>query len=569
MSIEIQNIVRADPSVTVSVLMEMIKQQYGYMVKYRRVWQAKRKALVVVFGDWDKSYNKLPYWLSAVVHYNPGTRVDWFLLPSDVPGTTIFGRVFWAFGPAIEGFKYCRPLIQIDGIHLYGKYKGKMLTALSIDANGHIFPLAFAIVEGENASSWSWFLYALRQYVTDRDGICLISDRHRGILSVINNEEIGWSEPRAFHRYCLRHVANNFNNKYKSKQLKDLVFRADIDLQKWTQSHDNGYRYGWMTSKAAECMNGVFKGARIMDPGPVDDSHLYLQATHRSQSIWDTSSTVVLSCRRREAASQRTIPFDQRIAPYLEAAGFLGVSQVGFMQLDWHLITALVERWRPVTHTFHMPCGECTITLQDVAVQLGVASGWGASNRIIKFEELPLDADIVSVQRYARAYIMQLIGGFLFANKSNTLVHFLRDRWPIDVATSMDIRQILHYSSTENVVAFRWSTFEFQINWTPYTPDIMASLPVRCQSGQAVWTYVGPLICFHLVEKHQPDRILRQFNMLQTPPAISYTDQRLHQIDLRGKHDQDWRRIHAEHIGVWNSRYDFRVEAPTTSEPTV
>ncbi|TYK18257.1 uncharacterized protein E5676_scaffold411G001980 [Cucumis melo var. makuwa] len=264
MSIEIQNIVRADPSVTVSVLMEMIKQQYGYMVKYRRVWQAKRKALVVVFGDWDKSYNKLPYWLSAVVHYNPGTRVDWFLLPSDVPGTTIFGRVFWAFGPAIEGFKYCRPLIQIDGTHLYGKYKGKMLTALSIDANGHIFPLAFAIVEGENASSWSWFLYALRQYVTDRDGICLISDRHRGILSVINNEEIGWSEPRAFHRYCLRHVANNFNNKYKSKQLKDLVFRADIDLQKWTQSHDNGYRYGWMTSKAAECMNGVFKGARML-----------------------------------------------------------------------------------------------------------------------------------------------------------------------------------------------------------------------------------------------------------------------------------------------------------------
>uniref|UniRef100_A0A9I9EK03 Aminotransferase-like plant mobile domain-containing protein n=1 Tax=Cucumis melo TaxID=3656 RepID=A0A9I9EK03_CUCME len=80
----------------------------------------------------------------------------------------------------------------------------------------------------------------------------------------------------------------------------------------------------------------------------------------------------------------------------------------------------------------------------------------------------------------------------------------------------------------------------------------MASLSVRCQSGQAVWTYVGPLICFHLVEKHQPDRVLRQFNMLQTPPAISYTDQRLHQIDLRGKHDQDWRRIHAEHIRVWN-----------------
>ena len=44
---------------------------------------------------------------------------------------------------------------------MYGKYKGKMLTVLSIDANGHIFPLAFAIVEGKNAPSWLWFLHAL------------------------------------------------------------------------------------------------------------------------------------------------------------------------------------------------------------------------------------------------------------------------------------------------------------------------------------------------------------------------------------------------------------------------
>ena len=66
-----------------------------------------------------------------------------------MPSKTIFGHVFWAFGPAIEGFKYCGPLIQIDGTHFYGKYKGKLLTALSIDSNGHIFPLSFAIGEGK------------------------------------------------------------------------------------------------------------------------------------------------------------------------------------------------------------------------------------------------------------------------------------------------------------------------------------------------------------------------------------------------------------------------------------
>ena len=32
----------------------------------------------------------------------------------------------------------------------------------------------------------------------------------------------------------------------------------------------------------------------------------------------------------------------------------------------------MVEQWRPETHTFHLPWGECTITLEDVALHLGI-----------------------------------------------------------------------------------------------------------------------------------------------------------------------------------------------------
>jgi Plant mobile domain len=42
------------------------------------------------------------------------------------------------------------------------------------------------------------------------------------------------------------------------------------------------------------------------------------------------------------------------------------------MQLDRSLLTALVDRWRPETHTFHLPCGEMAPTLQDVSFLLGL-----------------------------------------------------------------------------------------------------------------------------------------------------------------------------------------------------
>ena len=40
--------------------------------------------------------------------------------------------------------------------------------------------------------------------------------------------------------------------------------------------------------------------------------------------------------------------------------------------MDWALITTLVERWRQETHTFQLPHGKMTITLQDVEVMLGL-----------------------------------------------------------------------------------------------------------------------------------------------------------------------------------------------------
>ncbi|XP_038891623.1 serine/threonine-protein phosphatase 7 long form homolog [Benincasa hispida] len=41
-----------------------------------------------------------------------------------------------------------------------------------------------------------------------------------------------------------------------------LRYFASIDPKQWTQSHDGGHRYGWLTMKVAESTNVVKKGAR-------------------------------------------------------------------------------------------------------------------------------------------------------------------------------------------------------------------------------------------------------------------------------------------------------------------
>ena len=63
---------------------------------------------------------------------------------------------------------------------------------------------------------------------------------------------------------------------------------------------------------------------------------------------------------------------DPRIMQHIDAAGLTGLFKVTDMEVDHALITALVERWRPETHTFHLPHGEMGITLQDMEVMLGL-----------------------------------------------------------------------------------------------------------------------------------------------------------------------------------------------------
>ncbi|XP_072072254.1 uncharacterized protein [Arachis hypogaea] len=178
----------------------------------------------------------------------------------------------------------------VDGTHLYGKYKGCLLVAVSQDGNNNIVPIAFAIVEGETSDAWYFFLSNLRQHVVTRDGVGLISDRHESINAAVERSNGAWSPPRAFHMFCIRHIESNFLRKFKAPYLQKLVVNLGylrtvreyevryqrlrergeaytnwlnrIPREQYALAFDGGYRWGHMTTNLVECINSVLKGAR-------------------------------------------------------------------------------------------------------------------------------------------------------------------------------------------------------------------------------------------------------------------------------------------------------------------
>ncbi|XP_027346373.1 serine/threonine-protein phosphatase 7 long form homolog [Abrus precatorius] len=195
---------------------------------------------------------------------------------------------------------------------------------------------------------------------------------------------------------------------------------------------------------------------RVIHSGPDDPSLLRLQNIHVSEHIWDGRDHPILKVRKSQFIPAGLDGVPEEILPHLELAGFTEIAHVCQFPLDLSLITALVERWRPEIHTFHLPPGECTITLQDVSVLLGlridgrpVIAPIGVNYADIVEESLgirPSRADFVGsflktswldqhfthvamhaqnplqITRFARAYMLRLIGGFMLSDHSSSRV---------------------------------------------------------------------------------------------------------------------------------------------------
>ena len=96
------------------------------------------------------------------------------------------------------------------------------MMAATVDPEDQIVPLAFALAEGENNDSWSWFMQLLRINVlgTSRR-VCMILDQHNRLLNAAREELDGF--PPLEHRWCMRHFRANFWRRQRKKKVVDKV----------------------------------------------------------------------------------------------------------------------------------------------------------------------------------------------------------------------------------------------------------------------------------------------------------------------------------------------------------
>ncbi|XP_058784828.1 protein MAIN-LIKE 1-like [Vicia villosa] len=106
--------------------------------------------------------------------------------------------------------------------------------------------------------------------------------------------------------------------------------------------------------------------------GPSDRSLLVRYEDHVARRIWfreERGPKKELKVAGHGTKLQDRVP--QMLPPEMEAfvsrSGPTSLQRTSLTKIDVNLVSAFVERWHIETSSFHMPFGEITITLDDVA----------------------------------------------------------------------------------------------------------------------------------------------------------------------------------------------------------
>ncbi|KAG8374214.1 hypothetical protein BUALT_Bualt11G0107800 [Buddleja alternifolia] len=197
---------KSNPKLGTSAFRDEICTTLKANVSRSQAYRAKRKALKIMQGNIEDQFSRIRDYCNELKRTDDKATVI-LKLTEDEEGIR-FHRLYICFSACKDGFKAaCRPVVGVDGCFLKGQKGGQLLSAVGIDPNNNIFPICFALVEGETKDTWMWFLNLL-----DGDlGISenqyrwtFMSDKQKGLIPAFES-----LFPDAENRFCVRHLHTN------------------------------------------------------------------------------------------------------------------------------------------------------------------------------------------------------------------------------------------------------------------------------------------------------------------------------------------------------------------------
>ncbi|KAL2937225.1 Halomucin [Bienertia sinuspersici] len=135
-----------------------------------------------------------------------------------------------------------KSFVEIHG----GNNGGVLLSAIALDENDEIYPVAWAIVGSEDEKSWMLFMHHMKKLLEPArrgDQWCIIYDRQKRRDNALSRL---W--PAASRRYCCKHLSENFKIKFSGLRMWSFnrgfsevnpavrIWLADLGEQcRWTQ----------------------------------------------------------------------------------------------------------------------------------------------------------------------------------------------------------------------------------------------------------------------------------------------------------------------------------------------
>ena len=201
LSKHIQDLLVKNPTMPVKAVQEQMAKKFQVVVSKTKAFRAKAKAQQNLKGDASVQYSLLRDYCYELQKCNPNTTVKIDVYGEEDPDspTRIFRRIYVCLGPLKDGFRAAgRELLGLDGAFMKGQYEGQLLTAVGVDANNGIYPVAYGIVESESKASWTWFLKCLGDdldlytnsnftFITDRQKVRYLISRFSYLWYLVNS----------------------------------------------------------------------------------------------------------------------------------------------------------------------------------------------------------------------------------------------------------------------------------------------------------------------------------------------------------------------------------------------